>query len=621
MAEGVIVGSIRASLVGLCLLYLPRARADHHVSDEAAHLLAAAKEASGGAHWETVVTWHESGRISKEGIEGTFDRWLNFVGLRYAATFEFDRSCRCEGWNGNLFWSIGPSGVTGSANSREAITDAYWMAFAYWKPDRFPARRVYVGTRKLESKICEVVKITPKGGEPFELWIDRDTHLILREIDIAGSQSRTRDFSDFREIFGIKVPSIVRESTGNLTPEQITTTTALAVNVVFPADRFDPPVYLPDKGVFPRGKDSITIRFKLLNNHIYLPVKLNGGAPKLFIFDTGSFNVLSKEEAQAQGLSSEGAFPAGGIGQNTVEFGYAKTNLLDVGGLVLKNQLFATFDLSDGIRFEDLPTLGLVGYELAKQAVVVLDYDKNEITFIRPSAFRPPKGAESLPLKFRAHIPLVEAVLDGVTGEFQLDTGARRSLTLTRSFADTHGLVEKYHARREAVGGPGLGGQSRGLLARPGELDLGRLAVQGPVALISSSWRRNTAMSRTAGNIGSGLLKRFHVTLDYPQGTLYLQPNQHFAEPDVFDRSGLWVMRASDGSAFEVADVMPDSPASKVGLKVGERILKVDQTDASAFTVATMRERLEKAPGTKIDLEVQGEDGVHEVVLVLEELL
>ena len=620
MADGVIVGSIRASLVGLCFLGLPRARADHHVSDEAAHLLAAAKEATGGAHWETIVTWYETGRIAKGGVEGTFERWLNFVGLRNATTLEFDSSCRCEGWNGNLFWSIGPSGIIGSANSPAAITDAYRRTFAYWQPDRFPAKRVYIGTRKLEGKTCEVVKITPKGGEPFELWIDKDTHLILREVDLTGSQSRTRDFSDFREISGIKVPAIVRESTGNHTPEQITTTTALAVNVVLPADCFDPPVYVPDNGVFPRGKDSITIPFKLLNNHIYLPVKLNGGAPKLFIFDTGSFNVLSKEEAQAQGLNSEGTFPAGGIGQNTIEFGYARINLLDVGGLVLKNQLFATFDLSDGIRFEDLPTLGLVGYELAKQAVVVLDYDKNEISFIRPAAFRPPKGAESLPLKFRGHIPLVEAVLDGVTGEFQLDTGARPSLTLTRSFADAHGLVEKYHARREAVGGPGLGGQTRGLLARPEELDLGRLAVHGPVALISSSWRRNTAMSRIAGNIGGGLLKRFLVTLDYPQGTLYLQPNRHFAEPDVFDRSGLWVMRASDGSAFEIADVIPDSPASKVGLKVGERILKVDRAEAAALTVSTFRERLAKEPGTTINLEIQGEDGVHEVVLVLEDL-
>src|SRR5260370_22201277 len=227
MAEGVIVGSIRATLVGLCFLYLPRARADHHVSDEAEHLLAAAKEASGGVHWETIVTWHESGRISKGGLEGTFHRWLNFVGLRNAATFDFDRSCRCEGWNGNLFWSIGPSGITRLANSPEAITDAYRRAFAYWKPDRFPAKRISVGTRKLEDKTCEVVKITPKGGEPFELWIDRDTHLILREVDLTGPQTRTRDFSDFRESSGVIVPTTIRATIGDHNQEQSTTSTAV----------------------------------------------------------------------------------------------------------------------------------------------------------------------------------------------------------------------------------------------------------------------------------------------------------------------------------------------------------------------------------------------------------
>jgi C-terminal processing protease CtpA/Prc len=102
---------------------------------------------------------------------------------------------------------------------------------------------------------------------------------------------------------------------------------------------------------------------------------------------------------------------------------------------------------------------------------------------------------------------------------------------------------------------------------------------------------------------------------------LYLQPNRHFAKPDVFDRSGLWVVRANDGSAVEIADVIPDRPVSKVGLKVGERILKVDRTDASVLTVAALREQLEKEPGTKIDLEVQDDEGVHEVVLALEELL
>jgi hypothetical protein len=608
------------SLLAVYFLFQLPARADNRGRDKASELLAEARVATGGDHWEDIVTWHETGKITKSGLEGTFDRRLNLVGLRESAMLNLGGSSTSEGWNGSVSWLMQISGATRFTSSAEAITDAYRRAFAYWEPGRFPAKQILVGARKLGDRICEIIEIRPRSGLAFELWLDRDTHLILREIDLEGSQPRTRDFADFRERFGIKIPFTVREGTSDYREGQVTRITALEVNEVFPTDCFDPPVYMPDAGVFPPGKNFLTIPFNLWNNHIYLPVKLNGGPTKSFIFDTGGFNVLSKQEAQADGIKSEGSLAGGGAGRNTVEFGYARIDLLDVGGLVLRNQLFATFDLSVGIRFEDSPVLGLVGYEIARQAVVVIDYEKQKITFIKPAHFRRPTNAESLPLKFRQHVPTVEAVLDGVPGEFQLDTGARQSLILTRSFADEHGLLEKYHARREVIVGYGVGGPLRGLLAKAGEFKLGGLKMQAPVALISSSWRDSEATSEIAGNIGGGLLKRFTLTLDYVNGVLYLQPNKYFREPDVFDRSGLWLMRADDDSAFEISDVVPDSPASKAGLQAGEKILKADQTPASALTVATLRKRLEKEPGTKIDLEIQGEDGTRTVELVLEDL-
>ena len=59
-----------------------------------------------------------------------------------------------------------------------------------------------------------------------------------------------------------------------------------------------------------------------------------------------------------------------------------------------------------------------------------------------------------------------------------------------------------------------------------------------------------------------------------------------------------------DNSAFEIGDVVPDSPLSKAGVKVGERILKADHVAASVLRVTALRERPQREPGTKIALEV-----------------
>jgi hypothetical protein len=589
-------------------------------SDEAPRVLAAAKEASGGANWDTIITWFESGTVTKAGVEGTFQRSLNFVGSRNAAIFDFADSCQCTGWNGNLSWSIGPRGVQDLANKAAAVTEAYWRTFAYWRSGVPPAQQVYVGSRQLGDRTCDVVKITPNGGEPFELWLDRDTHLVIREVDLTGSRARIRDFSDFRSGSGVIVPATIHETAGDPQQEQITKIAALRINVVLPANQFDPPVYMAAGDVFPRGKNSVVVAFSFSNNHIFVPVRLNGGNAKQFIFDTGAFNAVSKQEAAFDGITSEGNFQAGGVGENSIQFSYATIGAVNLGRTVLRNQLFTIFDLSLGDRFEDLPVLGLIGYEMAEQAVITIDYVKHQLTVIKPSRFRPPPNTRAVPIKFRGHIPVVEAVLDGVPGEFQLDTGARPSLTLTRWFADQHGLVEKYQARREVIGGYGLGGPSHGLLAQPEEFVLGGFRVKAPVAVITSDWRSKKAMSKIAGDIGDGLLKRFTVTLDYPHGMLYLEPNRHFKEPDVFDRSGLSLMRSGGNSAFEIFHIVEDSPAAKAGLKVGEKILSVGKVAASTLTMESVRERLKKKPGTRIHLEVEGENETRGAVLVLEDL-
>jgi membrane-associated protease RseP (regulator of RpoE activity) len=215
---------------------------------------------------------------------------------------------------------------------------------------------------------------------------------------------------------------------------------------------------------------------------------------------------------------------------------------------------------------------------------------------------------------------MIQATVDGIEGEFEVDTGSRSSLTLMRPFAEAHGLTEKYHATRNVIVGYGVGGPTRGLLFRPETLTIGSLQLHAPVGNLQIEKTGAAADPRSAGNIGGGVWRRFTLTLDYGHQLLYLQPNDDFAAPDAFDRSGLWFER-SGTDAVLVDDVLADSPAAKAGLAVGDRITAIDGTPAASLTNAALRDRFKAAPGTVIKLSVSNGAGPHEVTMILADLI
>ena len=122
-----------------------------------------------------------------------------------------------------------------------------------------------------------------------------------------------------------------------------------------------------------------------------------------------------------------------------------------------------------------------------------------------------------------------------------------------------------------------------------------------------------------AGNIGGDLLKRFTVTLDYAHQTLWLEANALAAQPEVFDRSGLWIARAKDGE-IAVADVAADSAATASGIASGDEILGVNGRSVKSVRLYDLREELKGPVGTRFDLRVKAPNGPERtVVLVLKE--
>jgi hypothetical protein len=338
------------------------------------------------------------------------------------------------------------------------------------------------------------------------------------------------------------------------------------------------------------------------------------------VFDTGAINILNKPEAAALGLKDEGTLPGGGFGEKQSATGITKVSTVDIGGLVLKDQTFFTIDLSSADSVEGRPMNVLIGYEIAKRTVTVIDYAARRITFMKPASFHPSPQAVAVPFKFNEHIPMIQAAIDGVAGEFEIDTGARSSLTLMAPFSEAHDLVAKYHATRNVVSGYGVGGPTHSLLFRPQTLTIGTLEIKQPVGDLQFEKRGAAADPRTAGNIGGGILRRFTLTLDYAHQMLYLEPNADFAKPDVADRSGLWIVRAGPDT-FEITDVVKDSPAAQAGLVTGDKITAIDGTAASSLDNAALRERLKAAPGTVVKLTVEGPAGPREVAITLADLV
>jgi hypothetical protein len=603
------------------LLTFSAAGAFAQAPGKAEALIDAAKSATGGAAWDKVVSWHESGTVAAGGLRGRYETWMDLTSLHNSSQYSLGPSTGGNGWDGKRAWTTDSSREVRVETSREAVAqaiqDAYRSGYAFYFANRFPAKREYAGTRTADSKTYEAVKITPANAEPFEVWFDPATHRVAREVQLTGGMPHTFIVSDFASFGALQVPKDTIDRVGN-DPKFDTVTRVSTINFSGPQTlaRYAPPPPPPNNAQWPAGKDSVSVPFRLLNNHIYVMASINGKEPIPFVFDTGATDILEDSSAQRLGIPVEGALPGGGFGDQIAAFGFAKVRSVSLGGLSIPDQVFGTEASSGWIAVEGAPSDGLLGYEFVKRAVLSIDYAKRTLTFTRQQAFHPPRDVTPIPFTFDAHIPMVSASLDGHPGEFEIDTGSRGALIVMHPFATSNALVDKYHATRLVTMGYGVGGPSKALLARARELTIGSTKIAAPITELISDTSGEAAATHTAGNIGGDLLKRYTVTLDYAHQRLWLQPNALASQREVFDRAGVWIARAKDG-AIEIADVANDSAAAKAGVASGDEILAVNGQPAKDVQLYDLREQFKGTVGTPFKLHLKGKEGERDVTVTL----
>ena len=372
--------------------------------DKADALIQAAEQATGGDAWAKVITWHETGQVTAGGLSGTYESWQDIRSLHNSGSFILGPVSGSQGWDGKQAWTTDNTKEVRIETSGEAVAqaiqDAYRGGYGFFFPDRFASVREYAGSRQADGATYEAVKITPHGAEPFEIWFDPSTHLIAREIQLTGAQPHTFILLNFQRVGGILVPKRTVDRVGNDPKyDTVTAVTDLSLDGPQLAGRYAPPAPPPNTAQWPSGKDSVSIPFRLINNHIYVEASINGQAPLPFVFDTGATDILETGAAKKLGITVEGALPGGGFGDKIEAFGFAKVKSVSLGGLTLPDQVFGTVNQTGWIAVEGADSAGLLGYEFVKRAVLSIDYANRTMTFTKQEAFRPPQGAASVPFK------------------------------------------------------------------------------------------------------------------------------------------------------------------------------------------------------------------------------
>jgi membrane-associated protease RseP (regulator of RpoE activity) len=214
----------------------------------------------------------------------------------------------------------------------------------------------------------------------------------------------------------------------------------------------------------------------------------------------------------------------------------------------------------------------------------------------------------------------VSGSIGGLAATFDIDTGARTSVGLNSPFVQRHALRARFKPSIEAVTGWGLGGATRGTVARVRELKIGTLGI--PDVVVDMSLPRQGVLSHAApsGNLGSGLLKRFVVTFDYARQRVFLRTRTDVAQRDAYDRAGLWLNRARTG--FRVEGVVAGSPAAAAGLLPGDHVVAVDGRPWASLELHALREMLRELPaGTVVGISVVRGEARRDVALTLRNLI
>ena len=329
--------------------------------------------------------------------------------------------------------------------------------------------------------------------------------------------------------------------------------------------------------VEPSAKLLTRFTFKQYTGGVIIVQGLLPGVPDSlnFILDTGSGGISldSTTCADFQLPIRPSDTTINGIGgMKKVSFLFNQT--LNLHGLQIKNLNFHVnnYEVLTSVYGEKID--GIIGYSFLSRYIVTINYDSLKISVYQPGKMRYPQGGHllkpvftSLPIQF---MTVKDRAKLGYN--FYIDTGAGLCVLFSDKFVKDSSLLLK---KRKPVitGAEGMVGRLQMQLTVIKELKVGPYRFKNVPAYIYQDDYNVLNYPFTAGLLGSEILRRFNIIINYPKREIHLLPNNKYLE--VFDYSYTGFSFYAIDGLIVVEDVIKNSPADLAGIKIGDEVIAV----------------------------------------------
>lgn len=413
-------------------------------------------------------------------------------------------------------------------------------------------------------------------------------------------------------------------------------------------------------------KNKIVIPFELSNNLIIVKVNLNGIDLNM-ILDTGSdinllFRIPDDETLPVNegktttilGLGSEEPISAIISSSNKIKMNDFNDDNFEI---LIINQDNISLINKFGIEIN-----GILGYSFFKNNIIEVDYTKQKIivykdinTIKKRKIKRFYKEKINIVnnkpyININSKINLKEIVLT-----LLIDTGLSDGLWLFQNEFIKYNNNNIDDILGQGLSGDILGKRTRIDKVRFSEFSFSEILVSFPDLIFFENIK---IIEGRNGSIGGELLKRFNLIIDYGQGEIYFKKNKFYNNPFHFNMSGIEVRHSGkeiieekielnkyfSKSAIDVKNlndyktssykfkyilkptynithIRKDSPASQVDLKVGDKIISINNKKAYNYTIQKITDLFQSEDGKKIKMEVEREGKIIEVVFYLKKII